>query len=127
MGNGLVDAPDMLSFKEDVVAFRVAGVGIALQDERHGGIMLGGTLSFFGPSTLLSTIFRASAKAAAGVGSGAVLASPQTVFVVDRDDEACLPRKVERVEVIGLRLEDHPSYSIVNPLPYRSLPSRGHP
>ena len=30
--------------------------------------MLGGTLSFFGPSALLSTILRASAKACAGVG-----------------------------------------------------------
>ena len=34
MGNGLVDATDMPSFKEDVVAFRLIGVGIALQDER---------------------------------------------------------------------------------------------
>jgi len=33
MGNGLVDATDMPSFKEDVVAFRLIGVGIALQDE----------------------------------------------------------------------------------------------
>ena len=37
MGNGLVDAPDVSPFKEDVVAFRVAGVGIALQDERFFG------------------------------------------------------------------------------------------
>jgi hypothetical protein len=35
VGNGLVDAPDMPSFKEDVVAFRVAGVGIAFQDEHQ--------------------------------------------------------------------------------------------
>ena len=43
---------------------------------------------------------------------------PQAILVVDRDDEACLPRQVGPVEVIGLRLDDHPSYSIVNPLPY---------
>jgi hypothetical protein len=30
----LVDAPDMPSFKEDAVAFRIFGVGIAFQDER---------------------------------------------------------------------------------------------
>ena len=36
----------------------------------HGGMMLGGTLSFLGPSTLLSTIFRASSNACAGVGMG---------------------------------------------------------
>ena len=37
VGNGLVDAPDMPPLKEDVVAFGVAGVGIALQDQlvRH--------------------------------------------------------------------------------------------
>ena len=33
VGNGLVDAADMPPLKEDVVAFRAAGVGIALQDE----------------------------------------------------------------------------------------------
>ena len=38
-------------------------------------MMLGGTLSFLGPSTLLSTIFRASSNARAGVGSGGVLVS----------------------------------------------------
>jgi len=47
-----------------------------------------------------------------GLGAG----EPQTVLVVDCDDEAGLPRQVEPVEVIGLRLEDHPSYSIANPL-----------
>jgi hypothetical protein len=31
VGNGLVDAANTPAFKEDVVAFRVAGVGIALQ------------------------------------------------------------------------------------------------
>jgi len=35
MGDGLVDAADMPPIKEDVVAFRVAGVGIALQDEHR--------------------------------------------------------------------------------------------
>ena len=40
MGNGLVDAADMPSFKEDVVAFRVAGVGIALQDEHRSNEIL---------------------------------------------------------------------------------------
>ena len=37
VGNGFVDATDTPPFKEDVVAFRVAGVGIALQDQlvRH--------------------------------------------------------------------------------------------
>ena len=34
MGNGLVDAADMPTFKEYVVAFRIFGVGIALQDQR---------------------------------------------------------------------------------------------
>jgi len=34
VGNGLVDAPHMPTFEEDVVAFRVAGVRIAFQDER---------------------------------------------------------------------------------------------
>ena len=34
MGDGLVDATDMPSFKEDVVAFRSDSVGIALQHER---------------------------------------------------------------------------------------------
>jgi len=33
MGNGLVDATAMPTFKEDVVAFRIFGVGVALQDE----------------------------------------------------------------------------------------------
>src|SRR3974377_522976 len=47
----------------------------AIAGRPHGGMMLGGTLSFFGPSTLLSTILRASAKTCAGVGSGGVLAS----------------------------------------------------
>ena len=41
----------------------------------QGGMMLGGTLSFLGPSTLLSTTFRASSNACAGVGMGGVLAS----------------------------------------------------
>ena len=40
MGNGLVDAPDVSPFKEDVVAFRVAGVGIALQDEHRSNEIL---------------------------------------------------------------------------------------
>ena len=35
MGNGLVNATDMPPLKEDVVAFRVAGVGIAFQDEHQ--------------------------------------------------------------------------------------------
>ena len=34
VGNGLVDAPDIPAFKEDVVVFRLDSVGIALQDER---------------------------------------------------------------------------------------------
>ena len=33
MRDSLVDAPDMPSFKEDVVAFRIFGVGIAFQDQ----------------------------------------------------------------------------------------------
>ena len=37
VGNGLVDAADMPPFKQDVVAFSVAGVGIALQDQRFFG------------------------------------------------------------------------------------------
>jgi hypothetical protein len=41
----------------------------------HGAIMLGGTFGFLGPSPLLSTIFRASSNARAGVGSGGVLVS----------------------------------------------------
>ena len=34
VGNGFVDPSGVSAFKEDVVAFRVAGVGIALQDQR---------------------------------------------------------------------------------------------
>ena len=33
VGNGLVDAPHMSAFKEGVVAFRIFGVGIALEDQ----------------------------------------------------------------------------------------------
>ena len=33
MGNGLVDAADIPAFKEDVVAFRIFGAGVALQGE----------------------------------------------------------------------------------------------
>ena len=33
----LVDAADIATFKEDVVAFRVVGLGIAFQDERFFG------------------------------------------------------------------------------------------
>jgi hypothetical protein len=33
VGNGLVDAPDIPAFKEDVVVFRLDSVGIALQDD----------------------------------------------------------------------------------------------
>jgi len=47
----------------------------AIAGRPHGGITLGGTLSFFGPSILLSTILRVSANAWEGVGSGGVLAS----------------------------------------------------
>ena len=50
--------------------------------------MLGGILSFFGPSILLSTILRASSNACEGVGSGGVLASPEALLVVNRDDES---------------------------------------
>jgi hypothetical protein len=56
--------------------------------------MLGGFLSFFGPSILLSTIFRGSSNACVGV----------TIC-----DEDGLPRQVEPVEVVSLGLEDHPS------------------
>src|SRR3974390_2020154 len=50
----------------------------------HGGMMLGGTLSFLGPSTLLSTTFRASSNAWVGVGMGGVLASrkPSSSWIV---------------------------------------------
>ena len=37
MGNGFADAADTPPLKEDVVAFRVSGLGIALQDERFVG------------------------------------------------------------------------------------------
>jgi hypothetical protein len=51
--------------------------------------MVGGTLSFLGPSTLLSTIFR-------------LLERPRwrrrRLFVVNRDDEPRLPRQVEAVD-----------------------------
>jgi hypothetical protein len=32
VGNGLVDVPDIPAFKEDVVAFRIFGVGIAIYE-----------------------------------------------------------------------------------------------
>jgi len=73
----------------------------------HGGIMLGGILSFFGPSMLLSTIFRASSNACAGVGSDGVLPSRSPSSFVDRHDELSLPRQVEAVEVVCFELEDH--------------------
>jgi len=37
VGIGLEHAADIPTFKEDVVAFRIFGVGIALQDERFFG------------------------------------------------------------------------------------------
>jgi hypothetical protein len=58
---------------------------------------------------LLSTILRASAKAAEGLGSRTVLASRSPSLVVDRDDEACLARQVEPVKVVSFGLEDHSS------------------
>src|SRR3974377_2198604 len=69
--------------------------------------MLGGILSFFGPSILLSTILRASSNACEGVGSGGVLASPEALLVVNRDDESGLTREVEPVKMVSFGLEDH--------------------
>jgi len=37
VGNGLVDSANVSALKEDVVAFRVAGLGIAFQDEHVFG------------------------------------------------------------------------------------------
>ena len=50
-------------------------------------IVLGGTLSFLGPSTLLSTIFRASSKRLRWRRQRRRAGEPQAVLVVDRDDE----------------------------------------
>ena len=62
--------------------------------------MVGGTLSFLGPSTLLSTIFR-------------LLERPRwrrrRLFVVNRDDEPRLPRQVEAAKVVCFGLENHPA------------------
>ena len=57
-------------------------------------------LSFFGPSTLLSAIFRASANACAGRRQRRRAGEPHAVFIVDRDDEPRLPSQVEPVEVV---------------------------
>ena len=62
---------------------------------------------FLGPSTLLSTIFRVSAKACSGVGNGGVVASQRPVLVVYRGNETGPARQIETVEMVGLGLEDH--------------------
>jgi hypothetical protein len=54
---------------------------------------------------LLSTIFRASAKASAEVESGTVAA--RSVLVINRDDETGLPGEIETMEIVSLGLEDH--------------------
>jgi len=55
----------------------------------------------------LSTILRASSNACEGVGSGGVLASPEALLVVNRDDESGLTREVEPVKMVSFGLEDH--------------------
>ena len=70
-----IDQPSPSSNTLPVTLVRVFIGLLARLTISHGGMMLGGTLSFLGPSTLLSTIFRASSNACAGVGSGGVLVS----------------------------------------------------
>ncbi len=64
-----------------------------------------GEFYFLGPSTLLSTIFRASPKASAGVKSGFVVASLSPYVYCH--NKTRLARQIETMEVVGLGLEDH--------------------
>src|SRR3974390_2923356 len=45
VGNGFVDGTNIPSFKEDVIAFRIFGVGIAFQDQHRSREILERTMS----------------------------------------------------------------------------------
>jgi hypothetical protein len=60
---------------------------------------------FLGPSTLLSTIFRASAKTSAGGRERFRRGQPQHIFIVYRHDKSGLASEIETMEIENLRFE----------------------